>query len=217
MSILDVAASSLLPVPFHAMPQEKSNYCGQFVLSMALEYLTGKYAPPFELVHLTGKPEGGVTLTVGLANASLKSGLSVTLITLSAELLTDRDDEFAELANLEKSALLTLFNRLKGDALSKGLLIEERRPSLTDLEVAIKRDAVPIVVVDIGRLKKASLFLPHFLLVTGITQSTVFAHNVGPKQPKAHQPFSRSDFLEAWSAEGTDMDTLLLERHPSCS
>lgn len=206
-----------LEVPFRVMTQERARHCGQFVLQLALEYLheaeEGERLTIDDLVRMTGKPPGGITLTLGLAYAALQvPGTAARLVTLSADLVTGRLEEFVELSNITLDELKQNYQALKQKALAAGLALEERRPSIDEIEVALNEDAVPIVVVDWGKIRGTTDFLPHFVIVTGIDDGQVAVHHVGPWRPKAHKLVPEALFLEAWEAEGTDMDTLILYR-----
>lgn len=206
-----------LEIPFRVMTQERARHCGQFVLQLALEYLRepkeDEELTIDDLVTMTGKPPGGITLTLGLAYAALQvPRIEAKLVTLSANLVTGRLEEFVELSNQPLDDLKQSYQELKEKALAAGLVLEERRPSIQEIEHALDEDAVPIVVVDWGKLRGTAQFLPHFVIVTGIDDSRVTMHHVGPWKPTPHKLVSKSLFLEAWEAEGTDMDTLILAR-----
>jgi len=203
-----------LKIPFYAMPMDKANCCGQFVLKPIFEYLTGKNYDIDYLSKISEKFDNGFTLTTGLAYAGLHEKLKVKYITKSKELVSD--DDVPDVERFYNNAKLNTIQKKAKELLNKskaiGLKFEIREPNLKGIFNELDNKHPIVVIIDYGKIYGIKKQIFHFVIITGYDNNNIFFHDVGPKNPTAHKKIKKKLFLEAWDAKGTDMDTLVFSK-----
>ncbi|MCK5283075.1 MAG: peptidase C39 family protein [Nanoarchaeota archaeon] len=203
-----------LHIPFYPMPKEKANYCGQFVLKPIFEYLLKKQYNIESLSKLSEKFDDGFTLTVGLAYAGLHEKLKVKYITKSKELISN--EGVPDVENMYNNAKLNDIQNRAEVLLNKskrlGLQFEIREPDISELIKEIDKHSPIVVIIDFGKIYNIDRQIFHFVIVTGYDDKNVYFHDVGPKNPAPHKKIEKKHFLKAWSALGTDMDTVIFSK-----
>ncbi|MBW2974430.1 peptidase C39 family protein [Candidatus Woesearchaeota archaeon] len=203
-----------LNIPFYPMPKEKANYCGQFVLKPIFRFLLNKEYDLEFLSELSEKFDNGFTLTIGLVYAALHEGLKVRYITKNEELVSNED-----VPNLEKMYNNTKLNDIQKKAKvlfekSKhlGLQFQIRKLTLKELKSEIDKNNPVVVIIDYGKAYDLNKQIFHFVIITGYDHEHIFFHDVGPKEPTAHKKLKEDIFYNAWTAPGTDMDTVIFSK-----
>jgi hypothetical protein len=203
-----------LNIPFYPMPKEKANYCGQFVLKSIFEYLLEKEYDIEELSRLSEKFENGFTLTIGLVYAGLHEGLKVKFITKSKELVSNED--VPDVEKMYNNTKLNEIQKKAKDLFSKskdlGLQMEIKEPTLKELFEEIDNKNPIVAIIDYGKIYNLEKQIFHFIIITGYDDENVFFHDVGPKDPTSNKKVAKDIFFKAWSAPGTDMDTLIFSK-----
>lgn len=206
----------MLDVPFK--PMEIPNYCGQFVLNLAFQYLLNKEMDLEELSTLTDKFENGVTFSTGLAYAALKQGLNAKLITTDDWLKNNNGD------GIEQNTLEKMYNNegmdeikkrskeISDKAVEEGLIFEFRKPTFEDLYTNMDKNNMIINIIDCGKIYGVERQIFHFVLLTGYDNENIYYHDVGPNNPTANKKIDKETFYKAWSAPCTDMDTLIISK-----
>jgi hypothetical protein len=204
-----------LNVPFCPMTQADRNYCGQFVLKCILKHFLGKEFDREYLARLSQKSEGGFTLTLGLAYAGLHEGLRTTFVTTSQEFVSQegvvgdvgRMYGGTPVSTLQEGAQ-TLFQQCK----ELGIDFQQRTPTLEEICHELDNGHLVVAAIDYGKIYGVERQIFHFALLTGYDHEFVYFHDVGPNNPTSHKQVSKELFLKAWSASGTDMDTIIFSR-----
>ncbi|MDD5331919.1 MAG: peptidase C39 family protein [Candidatus Nanoarchaeia archaeon] len=206
-----------LNVPFYPITKEEKNFCGQAVLKSILKYFSDKEYDLNDLAKKSEKIGSGFTLTIGLAYAALNEGLKVKYITTckeDEELVSDKDVPNVE-DYYEGLSLKYIQEKARGlleNSKRLGLKSEHRKPIFEEIINEIKLKHPVIVLIDYGKIYKNNKQVFHFVIVTGYDNKNVYFHDVGPNNPIPHKQIPKELFLEAWSAKGTDMDTLIFSK-----
>ena len=95
--------------------------------------------------------------------------------------------------------------------LKKYHLFEKKKLSFEEIKFHIEQGHVPLMLVDYNKIVgKEGLYQGHFLVVTGFDSSHIFFHESGPENAEANKKIQQSIFLEAWDANGTDNDVVIV-------
>ena len=57
---------------------------------------------------------------------------------------------------------------------------------------------------------KEGFYQGHFIIVTGFDDQNVFYHEYGPENSEANKKVLKSTFIDAWNANGTDNDIIIV-------
>lgn len=210
-----------LNVPFYPMTHRNVNYCGQLLLESALKYYKNREMPLNELGRLSRKFGRGYTLTVGVALAALKLGLDAKYISRSGDFTATEDIDYEKFYGKEGAKVVRRAKRIFDEAKGLGLRSEFRKPTMDDLRRALDKGMLPIVLVEYREIYRAIVDPKtkgqayHFVMLTGYDGKNVYMHDVGLNNPTANQMISNQLFYRAWSAKGTDMDTVIISRKRS--
>lgn len=193
----------MLNIPFY---QNQGYRCAQTAIKSVLKAISPKR--DFSLKYLdeiTERKEKQITwpcqIAYGLGKLGknfdyfVKSGfenLTIEAIELRAKL------EYPEVIykNSNFTAIEDSINYLRQ---SKKFTATPARPSLVDLDCLLKKDEVPILLVNwdivLGRVdtKKG-----HYLIVTQIGEKNVYAHDSGPHEAMPDRKFCKEVLNSAW-------------------
>jgi len=207
-----------LDVPFYPMTHKNRNYCGQLLLESALKYYKNKEMPLSDLGRLSRKFGRGYTLTVGVALAALKLGLKVRYLSKSGDFAATEDIDYEKFYSKEGAKVVKKAKKIFEEATKLGLESEFRKPTMDDLKKALDKGKLPIVLIEYKEIYRAVVDPKtkgqayHFVMLTGYDNQNLYMHDVGMNNPTANQIIGNSLFYKAWSAKGTDMDTLILSK-----
>ncbi len=212
----------LLDVPFFVNTGD-GNRCAQVALQCALKYYLGKDIPVEELDRLTGRKEGKWTSTFQIVAVAWDLGLDVRYYSKSPiEPYTHTEEEIVKYTRetfpnaaetiLKHSDLPVMLE--KATHLTKLNLFEKRLLSFQEIEKHITQNHLPLLCIDYAKIaidkSKYPNYSGHFVPMVGFDNESVFYHESGPKNPLANRQVPKKDFIDAWNAEGTDNDVVIV-------
>jgi|GEM_PF-1068728 len=204
-----------LDVPFYPMTLGDKNYCGQFVLKCIFKHLLGKEFDREYLARISQKSDGGFTLTLGLVYAGLLEGLAVRFLTTSTDFISQEGvvgDVGGFYGGASVDTLQRTAKKLFQQSKKLGLVFEQKTPNLEDICRELDNGHLVVAAIDYGKIYGSERQIFHFALLTGYDNDSIYFHDVGPNRPTSHKQVTREQFLQAWSAPGTDMDTAIFSR-----
>jgi len=90
-------------------------------------------------------------------------------------------------------------------------IFEKRKLLFDEVESHIKQGHVPLMLIDHNKIVgKEDPYQGHYVVVTGFDDQNVFYHESGPANPEANKKVPKSTFIEAWNANGTDNDIVIV-------
>ena len=196
-----------LNVPF--FKQTTPLNCGPTTLKMVLAYLDRDYNIKV-LEEKTGINEGkGIsTIQIAIAAASLNyktEFYSKHILLNEKNLELDFYKNYSDV-DLERS------KKLVEKAKSGGVKIQEKELSLKEILSFIKKDSIPIILVDwnIIKNKKEKGYHGHFVPIVGYDNDSIYVHNSGLNEGEAFVKIPKVIFDEARKAQGTDEDIAVI-------
>ena len=199
-----------LQIPF--FKQTKPLNCGPTALRMILAYF-GKDEKVDVLEVKTGIKKGKGISTIQIATASASSRFKTDFY--SKHILFNEEhmkhDFYRKYSDIN---LLKQSKKLVEDAKLAGVNVQEKILSLKELLGFVKKDSVPIILLDwnIVKARKEKGYQGHFVPIVGFDKQNVYVHNHGLNNPKEFMPVPRNIFDEARKAEGTDEDIVIVYR-----
>ncbi|MBI2658376.1 hypothetical protein HYX08_06825 [Candidatus Woesearchaeota archaeon] len=205
----------MLDVPFYENKLE-GNQCMQASMKSVLKHFLDKEFSLQELDRLTGRKKGFWTWTSQIVTVLHDLGLDLKYYSktdlgpfLEGEPFirkhfgkdADKILKFTDLPEVMKS-----IKKLK-----KYGVFEKKRLSFDDIANYIKQQHVPLMLIDWNKIAgiKGS-FQGHLVVVTGFDEENVFYHESGPRNPAPDKQVSKKIFMEAWNANGTDNDVVIV-------
>lgn len=175
-----------LEIPF--FKQTSPQNCGPTALRMVLAYF-GKDEGVDILETRTGIKKGKGSFAIQIAVAAAVSGYTADFYSKHI------------LFNEEKFSCLWSSERLKWmvDAKAAGVNIQEKTLSLEELLGYVKKDSIPIILLDWNTVKsrKEKGYQGHFVPVVGFDEQNVYVHSHGLNEPKEFMPITRNIFDKA--------------------
>ena len=89
-------------------------------------------------------------------------------------------------------------------------IFEKKVLQLTEIESHIKKGHVVMALIDNNKIISKEGYQGHFVILTGFDHENVFYHDSGPRDAKPDKRISKSAFMEACSANGTDNDIVIV-------
>lgn len=93
--------------------------------------------------------------------------------------------------------------------------VQNQRPSLEELSNFLERGKIilPIISYDrlVGKEKSRLRQNGHYMVLTGIENDFVYAHDSGPKGAMPNRPIRKDKFLESWDFSLIDWDILVVD------
>ncbi len=205
----------MISVPFYENDSD-GKQCMQVTMRSVIKHFFNRNISLAELDKLTGRKEGFWTWTHQIVPVLYDLGLKVKNYGasdlrpfLEGEPYIRRTygkDAEKMLKFTDMTVMLsTLKKMLKYD------LFEKRVLQFSELEDHIKQGHVPLLLIDNNKITgKDDLYQGHFVILTGFDEEYVYYHDSGPKHPEPNRKVLKSVFIDAWSANGADNDTVIV-------
>ncbi len=205
----------MLDIPFYLNDKE-GKQCLQVTMQCALKHFLGKDYDLEELDRLTGRKPGLWTWTSQIATVLDDLGLKIkyyskTNITpflegesfirshfgKDAEHILKNTDLPVTLASMKKSVEYGIF--------------EHRLLKFSEIESNISQGHIVMIMIDHNKLAGVQgLYNGHFVILTGFDDENVYYHESGPNDPTPNKRVNKEKFIEAWNANGTDNDVIII-------
>lgn len=204
-----------LSVPFYENKGD-GNQCMQVTMKSVLKHFLDKNFSLDELDELTGRKNGLWTWTSQVVTVLYDLGLNVEYYSKSGLEPFLEGEPFIRKHFGKDSEKILQFTDLPVvlESINKLLtyeIFEKRKLSFDEIESHIEQGHVPLMLIDHSKIVgKEDLYQGHFIVVTGFNDQNVFYHESGPKNPEEHKKVSKSIFIEAWNANGTDNDVVIV-------
>ncbi|HLC32239.1 MAG TPA: peptidase C39 family protein [Candidatus Nanoarchaeia archaeon] len=205
----------LLSIPFYENNGE-GNQCVQVGMKSVLSYFNGKEFSLEELDFLTGRRKGLWTWTPQCVAVLYKLGLDVKYYSKTdLKPFLEGESFIRSLYGPDAEKMLQFTDvPVVIDSIRKVLrynIFEKKKLSLEEIETVIKKGSVPLVLIDNNKIAgKTGSYQGHFVAITGFDDNHIFYHESGPKSPQANKKVVKSLFIEAWNANGTDNDLVVV-------
>jgi len=204
-----------LNIPFYKNDEE-GNQCVQVAMKTVLKYFLKKDYSLDKLDKLTGRREGKWTWTFQMVPVLHDLGLKVKFYSkediepyLEGEPFIRK--HFGKDAGkvLKHSDVDVIANSARNTL--KYNVFEKKVLSFDEIEQHIKENHVSLVVIDHNKIVgKKGLYQGHFVVITGFDKDYVYYHEPGPKNPEPNKKILKEVFIEAWDANGTDNDIVIV-------
>lgn len=198
-----------LKVPF--FKQTTPLNCGPVALKMILAYF-GENIELNILEEKTGIKEGKAIYTIQIATAAASLGyktefFSKHILFNEENLKQDFYKKYSEM-DLEQS------KKWIKEAKKSGVDIQEKTLSLKKILTLIKKDSLPIVLLDWNIIKnrREKGYQGHFVPIVGYDTKNVYVHNHGLTETQGFLPIPIDIFDKARKAEGTDEDIIIIHK-----
>ena len=205
----------LLSVPFYENKGD-GNQCMQVAMKSVLKHFLNKDFSLEELDKLTGRKTGLWTWTSQGVKVLCDLELEVKYYSKSDLEPFLEGEQFVRKHFGKDAEKILKFTDLPVvlESIKKLLkynIFEKRKLPFGEVESHIKQGHVPLMLIDHSKLiGKEGLYQGHFVVVTGFDDQNVFYHESGPKNPEANKKVLKSIFIEAWNANGTDNDVVIV-------
>ena len=204
-----------LNVPFYANDGDGSQ-CGQVTVRTAIKYFLNKDFSLQELDKITDRKTGYWTWTTQMASALHDFGLKVKYYSkenlepyLQGEQFIRKHfgkDAEQILKHTDLPILMKSIHTIIGQQ-----IFEKKELSLEDIESHLSKGHVPIVCIDWNKtVGREGLFAGHYVVATGFDKENIYYHEAGPTNPTANKKLLKKIFIEAWNANGTDNDVIIV-------
>ncbi|MCK5321044.1 peptidase C39 family protein [Candidatus Pacearchaeota archaeon] len=199
-----------LEVPF--FKQTSPLNCGPIALKMVLAYF-GKNERVDVLEARTRIKEGKGISTIQIATAAASSGFKTDFY--SKHILFNEENLKHEFYQKYSDMDLEQSKEWVKDAKSVGVNIQERTQSLEELLGFVKKNSVPIILLDwnIVKAREEKGYQGHFVPIVGYDEQNVYIHNHGLSDTQKFLPVPRNIFDRARKVEGTDEDIVIVYRN----
>lgn len=205
----------LLSIPFYENTMD-GQQCMQVAMKSVLKYFLNQDFSLPELDCLSGRKSGKWTWTSQIVTALDDLGLQTKFYSRSdLEPFLEGEPFIRRYYGKDADKILQYTDLPVFLASIKKLLkyniFQKQKLPFDQIKSAIKSGYVPLMLIDhniIAGLK--SPYQGHFVVVTGYDEKNVFYHESGPTQPQPNKKVSQSLFLEAWNANGTDNDVIIV-------
>ncbi|MDE1855097.1 MAG: peptidase C39 family protein [Candidatus Micrarchaeota archaeon] len=210
-----MAEKIILPIPFYPNTSDDPNRCAQVSMLSVLKYATGKDFEIEELDRATGRRIGLGTSTPQIAVALYELGLEVTYYSK-----TDASPWLEGEAGVRKAYGDAAEFTLKMADIPKIVeavrkmgeygIFELRQIGMDEIEEQLRKGRAIVALIDWNTIKGRNAYQGHFVVVTGFDDASVYLHQSGPADPSQNMAIEKSLFLNAWNANGTDNDLIVV-------
>ena len=205
----------LLNIPFYENKSD-GKQCMQVAMQCVLKHFLNKEYSLEELDHLTKRKVDLWTWTPQIVSVLHDLGLNVHYYSatplepfLEGESFIRKQygaDADHVLKNTDVSAVVESAKRLM-----KYTCFEQRVLPFKEVEDALNRGIVPLMLIDYNKIKgKEGPYQGHFIVVTGFDENSVLFHESGPHNAEPNKRVVKQTFIDAWNARGTDNDIVLV-------
>ncbi len=204
-----------LPVPFYENKGD-GNQCMQVAMKSVLKYFLDKDFSLDELDRLSDRKNGFWTSTPQVANVLYELGLKVIYYSSSdLNFFLRGESFFREHFGRDAEKILKFVDfpvvSFHVKKLLKYDIFERKKLSFNEIEFHIEQGHVPLMLFDYNKLVgKEGFYQGHFVVVTGFDDQYIFYHESGPKDPEPNKKVLKSVFIDAWNANGTDNDVVIV-------
>lgn len=204
----------ILNIPFYKNDRD-GEQCYQVAMQSVLKHFLGKDFSLEELDKLTLRKFGKWTFTCQIVPVLQELGLKLKFYSddelepmLRGEphireiLGKDADSrmKFVDVPAVVETARRTLEYKL----------FEKKQLSFQEIEEHIRQDHVPLILFDYRIFSGKDHYQGHFCVVTGFDDSKVYYHESGPLDPEPNKKVDKQKFIQAWYAEGTGSDVVIV-------
>lgn len=206
---------TLHDVPFYTNDQNGVQ-CMQVAMQCVLEYFLQKKFSLEELDTLTNRTDKHWTFTTQIVSVLYDLGLDVTYysktnIALMLEgksfLRSQYGDQYEHI--LQYTDVDAMIHSVK--KLSSYNLFTQKILTQEDFEYCLDQGSIPMALIDYNTLiQKPGIYHGHFVVITGYDEHSIYFHESGPKNAKAHTSVPKDIFLNAFNANGTDNDCVIV-------
>ncbi|MDE1869695.1 MAG: peptidase C39 family protein [Candidatus Micrarchaeota archaeon] len=205
-----------LSVPFYPNVTADGNRCFQVSMQSVLKYFLGKEFDAEYLDKITGRKLGFNTYTFQIVPFLHEAGLKVRYFSsvdpepfLEGEPFIRRHygkDAEVYLKLTDMDAMMSAVKKIL-----KTKLFEKRILSLPELEAHLLQGHVPMVLLDWHKITgHHGPYQGHFVVMTGFDAKNIYFHDSGPDSPTPNYKVDKKLFVEAWNANGTDNDVVIV-------
>ena len=209
-----------IDVPFYTN-DGNGKQCMQVAMQCVLKHFLHVEYSLEELDHITKRKDEYWTWTSQVAVALDDLGLSVQYYSKSAmDGFLGGEDYIHQFFGtdaqkiLENTDLPVVLESIE-ELLRRDIFVQRDLP-FSDIEDALQSGYIPLMLIDHNVLvRREDFYHGHFVVVTGFDDESAFYHESGPLDPTEHKKVDKSVFIDAWNANGTDKDAVLVygKRH----
>jgi len=211
----------LLNIPFYE--NKKGNQCMQVAMKCVIKYFLNKDISLEKLDRLTGRKNNFWTWTSQIVPVLYDFGLDVKYYSKTDIKLFLNGKEFIKKHFGEDAEKILKFTdvilkftdvNILLDSIRKLMkysIFEKRKLEFKEIEDHISKGHVPLMLIDYNKIAgREELYQGHFVVVTGFDENNVYHHESGPENPEPNKKVSKQIFIEAWNANGTDNDVVIV-------
>jgi len=205
----------ILSVPFYENKGD-GNQCLQITMKSVLKYFLDKDFSLQELDEFTGRKNCLWTWTSQVVTVLHDLGLKVKYYSKSDLEPFLQGEPFIRKHFGKDSEKILKFTDLPVvlesiHKLLKYNIFEKRKLSFDEIESHIEKGHIPLMLIDHNKIVgKEGFYQGHSVVVTGFDDQNVFYHESGPTNPEANKKVLKSVFINAWNANGTDNDIIVV-------
>lgn len=186
--------------------------CGPTVAQMVLKYFDVPISYE-EIKKQVFSDSKGTTWTIGIANCLADNNLHVEYYTkvlgINPKLFElNYYQKLTDGLDASKRKLLELFN----NSIKKGVHIEEKTFSITEVLDKISKDVVCISLLDWGKIIQHNGYIGHFVPIVGYDENNIFVHNPDNINGSANFKIEKELFDIARKSVGTDEDLIFISK-----
>ena len=205
----------LLDVPFYTNTSADGDRCYQVAMKSVLKYFLGKEFDLDELDRLTKRKPRKATATSQIVPVLHDLGLEVRYFSKTEiEPMLEGESYIRRLYGKDAEVILKWVDVEVMVESARVLLtydlFEKKVLSVGEIEGYIRAGHVPLVLLDWNRLNNRDSYHGHFGVLTGFDTENFYFHQSGPSDPTPNLRIGKKAFLDAWNANGTDNDIVIV-------
>ena len=207
----------LLDVPFYPNTTGDGNQCFQVSMQSAMKYYLDRDVSVSELDRRTNKKEGKGTWTPQIVPTLYNSGLNVRYYSktdlkpyLEGEPFIRRQYGANADHILELTDIGALVDSVK--ILMKYDLFEIKILDVEMMRAHLREKHLLLILLDWNKVisRTDRPYQGHMGVLTGFDRDNFYFHNSGPANPTPNMQIPKDRLIEAWNANGTDNDIVVV-------